>query len=550
LIQVIVAASAQTSAGPDDHAVKTPGLRRWREELARHHGTVTPFGDDPPKWRGLVTTARNSLNVAFMSAMVAVALTSSGVGRAEAASSIPGVASPDHVVIVIEENHAYSEIVGSSSAPYINSLANQGAVFTQSFAVTHPSEPNYLALFSGSTQLVIDDSCPHTFSGANLASGLIGAGLTFGGYSEGLPAVGSTVCTSGAYARKHNPWVNFTNVPSSANLPLTSFSMAFATLPTISIVIPNLNDDMHDGTIAQGDSWLQSHLDPYFQWAKTHNSMLIVTWDEDDSSGLNQIPTIFVGSMVKTGHFSETINHYNVLRTLQDLYSLPVTGSSGQAAPIADVWKPAATPTSTPSPTVTPTATRTSTATATSTPTAVGPVIVTLSSAFNVNAAYADGAAFPSNGGIDGVGSAYSSTRLGASLTWSGTPFQFGQANQPNGVRNAMVTLPAGRFTTLRLLGTGVNGDQASQTVKVTYTDGTSSTFTQTFSNWRNASQNVAGQQIAVTMAYRNKWTGVADNRAFNLYGYSFGLTGTKTISSLMLPSNQNVTILAATLVP
>ena len=125
-----------------------------------------------------------------------------------------GVPVPDHVVIVVEENHSYAEIIGSAAAPYINSLAQQGALFTASHGVTHPSEPNYLALFSGSTQGVTDDSCPHTFSTANLGSELIAAGGSFIGYSEDLPAPGSTVCTSGAYARKHNPWVNFsTSVP-------------------------------------------------------------------------------------------------------------------------------------------------------------------------------------------------------------------------------------------------------------------------------------------------------------------------------------------------
>ncbi|HEY7415588.1 MAG TPA: alkaline phosphatase family protein, partial [Ktedonobacteraceae bacterium] len=126
---------------------------------------------------------------------------------------------PDHVVIVIEENHAYTQIIDSSSAPYINSLAAQGALFTNSHAVAHPSQPNYLALFSGSTQGITDDSCPHTFSGANLGSELIGAGLSFAGYSESSPKVGFTECTEGGvpiiddlYARKHAPWVNFTNV--------------------------------------------------------------------------------------------------------------------------------------------------------------------------------------------------------------------------------------------------------------------------------------------------------------------------------------------------
>ncbi|PYM18239.1 MAG: hypothetical protein DMD81_06515 [Candidatus Rokuibacteriota bacterium] len=236
------------------------------------------------------------------------------------------------------ENHSYSQIIGSASAPYINSLAQQGALFTDSHAVTHPSEPNYLAFFSGSTQGLTDDSCPHTYSSANLASELIAAGLTFGGYSEDLPSVGSTVCTSGAYARKHNPWVNFTNVPSNANMPFTSFPSDPSLLPTVAIVVPNQNNDMHDGTIQQADTWLKQHIDPYLQWAWTHNSLLIVTWDEDDFTSVNRIPTIFVGPMVQPGQYGETINHYNVLRTLEDMYGLGHAGASATAAPITDIW--------------------------------------------------------------------------------------------------------------------------------------------------------------------------------------------------------------------
>jgi len=256
-------------------------------------------------------------------------------------TNVFGIAPPDHVVVVMEENHSFSQIIGSSSAPYINSLAQQGALFTQSFAVEHPSQPNYLDLFSGSNQGVTDDSCPHTFSTENLGSELTAAGQSFTGFSEDLPSAGSTVCTSGAYARKHSPWINFTNVATSANQPFTSFPTDFSTLPTLSFVIPNLNDDMHDGTIAQGDTWLQQHIDSYVQFAKTHNSLLIVTWDEDDNSSNNQIATIFVGPMVKQGQFSETINHFNVLRTLEDLYGLTHVGSAASATPISDVWKQA-----------------------------------------------------------------------------------------------------------------------------------------------------------------------------------------------------------------
>ena len=248
---------------------------------------------------------------------------------------------PDHIVVVIEENHSFNEIIGSSSAPYINSLANAGALFTQSFAITHPSEPNYLALFSGSTQGITNDSCPHTFSGPDLGGELIAAHDSFRGFSEGLPSVGSTVCTSGEYARKHNPWVDFTDVPSAENLPFSNFPSPtnLSSLPTISFVVPNLQDDMHDGTIQQGDSWLKQHIDPFVQWAQTHNSLLIVTWDEDDSSQSNQIPTIFVGPMVKSGRYSETINHYRVLRTLESIYGLPAAHNSANVSPISDCWQ-------------------------------------------------------------------------------------------------------------------------------------------------------------------------------------------------------------------
>lgn len=258
------------------------------------------------------------------------------VGRA-------GLPRPDHVVVVIEENHSFSSIIGSSSAPYINALATSGATFTNSFAISHPSEPNYLALFSGSTQGITDDSCPNTFSGPDLGGNLIRAHLSFGGYSESLPSVGYIGCQfpgSGAlYARKHNPWVNFTDVPPSDNLPLTSFPTRYDALPTISMVVPNLQNDMHDGSIQQGDAWLQQNISGYVQWAKTHNSLLIVIWDEDDGGAANQIPTIIVGPMVKIGQYTQTITHYNILRTLEDMYRLPYANDSATVSPISNCWR-------------------------------------------------------------------------------------------------------------------------------------------------------------------------------------------------------------------
>jgi len=174
---------------------------------------------------------------------------------------------------------------------------------------------------------------------ASLESELNAAGKSFEGYSEGLPAVGSRVCTSGTYARKHVPWTDFSKDLTADNQPFTSFPTDFSKLPTVAFVIPNLNDDMHNGTIQQGDTWLQAHLLDYVTWAKKNNSLLIVTFDEDQGTTTNHIATIFVGPMVKPGKYSEKINHYNVLRTIEDMYGLGHLGSSASATRITDVWQ-------------------------------------------------------------------------------------------------------------------------------------------------------------------------------------------------------------------
>lgn len=247
---------------------------------------------------------------------------------------------PSHVVVVVEENHSYSEIIGSSQAPYINTLASVGAVFTHSYAVSHPSEPNYLALFSGSTHGVRTDNCPLTFSSGSLESQLHAASKTFKGYSEELPSIGSMVCSSNEYARKHVPWTDFSSGKSSDNLPFSDFpSSNFANLPTVSFVIPDLLDDMHDGSIQQGDAWLQQHLLNYVTWARNNDSLLIVTFDEDDHTASNRILTLFFGPMVKPGKYTQTINHYNVLRTVEQMYKLPYLGNAATATPITNVWK-------------------------------------------------------------------------------------------------------------------------------------------------------------------------------------------------------------------
>src|SRR5260370_6392345 len=168
-------------------------------------------------------------------------------GAASAAGTVPRF---DHVVIVVMENKNYNAIIGRpDEAPYINKLAASGAVFSNSFAVSHPREPNYLALFSGSTHGLSSDSCPKSFKTApNLGAELISAGLSFTGYSESMPSDGSTRCgseVSFGYTRVHNPWVDFSNVPAASNLTSAKFPADYRRMPPVPFVIPNLCAAIH-----------------------------------------------------------------------------------------------------------------------------------------------------------------------------------------------------------------------------------------------------------------------------------------------------------------
>ncbi len=175
---------------------------------------------------------------------------------------------------------------------------------------------------------------------------------------------------------------------------------------------------------------------------------------------------------------------------------------------------------------------------------------VDLSSDFTVSGIYTDGSTY-TTGGLDGLGYSYSANLLTPSRVFNGVLFDFGPANAPDAVSSTgqSLTLPAGQFSTLMLLATAVQGNQASQTFTVTYTDGTSSKLTQSFSDWFTP-QKYSHESEGVAMAYRNFDDGTKDKRTFNLYAYHFALNKTKTVESVTLPDNANVMLLAATLVP
>ena len=242
------------------------------------------------------------------------------VTTAAASKEVP---EPEHVVVVVLENHSFDQIIGTGEAPFLDYLAAHGATFTKSFAVAHPSQPNYFALFSGSTQDVTDNGT-YSFDVPTLAGYLRAAGKSFVGYVERDSP------------RKHNPWESFAE-SQDVEQDMSRFPSDFAKLPTVSFVVPNLDNDMHDGSVADGDAWLRQHLGPYADWCASHSSLLIVTFDEADRES-TRIPTVFFGGPVKPGQYGEQISHYSVLRTIEAMYGLPRLGDSARERPIADAW--------------------------------------------------------------------------------------------------------------------------------------------------------------------------------------------------------------------
>jgi len=279
------------------------------------------------------------------------------------AGAVPAAPVPrfDHVVVVIMERHSPADIFGSANAPYINgSLIPYGVKFTNSKTPPgmHPGQPNHIALLAGSNLGITDDNCPQALTAPTLAQQLIDAGRSFAHYSEDLPSAGDTSCTSsgsGLYKRMHNPVPDFASLPVAMNQPYSQFiaDLTNGTLPTVSFVVPNVCNSMYGQTsgtdcvsfftnlVLLGDTWLSNNLPALFAAPVARNTLLILTWDE--GSGLitpsDDIPTIFAGAHVQRGVTSATpITHYDVLRTLEDMYGLAPLGNAAGASAITDVW--------------------------------------------------------------------------------------------------------------------------------------------------------------------------------------------------------------------
>ena len=257
-----------------------------------------------------------------------------------------------HVYVIYFENKEYSSVVGSSSAPFINSLVAKYGLSTGFYAERHPSEPNYIALTSGGLQGTTDDGT-YNLNVDNLFMQVERSGRTWASVQQGWPggcftgtssaAVVDGVGKAGAYVRKHNPAISYTSISGNpaecAKITnMASFNPAGA---SFQFITPNMINDMHDGTVADGDNWLKAFLPKITGSSAFANSVVFVTFDEGTTNvnGGGHIMTIAITPGMTAGFKqSATYTHYSMLRTIEQAWGLPCLGSAGSAATMNFPW--------------------------------------------------------------------------------------------------------------------------------------------------------------------------------------------------------------------
>jgi acid phosphatase len=256
------------------------------------------------------------------------------------------------VVVVVEENASFTEVIGTNAMPYLNGLASKYSLATNYFANTHPSIGNYFMMTTG-TIVTNDDTFTNTVSVDNLARQFAKDGKTWKVYAESIPSPGYLGGNQGLYLKRHNPFSYFSDVANdrtqAANIvPFSKFSSDVATgLPNFSLVIPNVRNDAHDcpnggsscteeEKLATADRWLKKNIDPLIRSGAMGNTLLIITFDEanpaDIDHGGGRIATVIVSPKANQGFQGRgTYQHQNLLRTLAEalrLSAIPGAGSN------------------------------------------------------------------------------------------------------------------------------------------------------------------------------------------------------------------------------
>ena len=264
-----------------------------------------------------------------------------------AAATVPNFR---HIYVIVMENREYGSIVGSPDAPYINSLIARYGLATNYRAVTHPSQPNYIALLSGSTQGVTDNGV-HNLSRRNLVDQLAAHGVSWRVYAQNVPLgcyKGATAKGgpdgTGTYARKHEPAISFTSISRRATrcAKISNFSHFSPSAARFELIVPNMCNSMHDCSTAKGDAFLKTFIPKLLKSPAMKGSVLFLTWDEGTSNlgGGGRIATVVIGPTVKRGYRSATPHtHYSLLRTIESAWGLGCLNRSCRANTLREFFK-------------------------------------------------------------------------------------------------------------------------------------------------------------------------------------------------------------------
>jgi phospholipase C len=301
------------------------------------------------------------LRAALVALVIAIGLR--GPARAQADSGPCGTISPSaanyaHVIWIWMENQGYGDIIGSSQTPYINSLANECGLATNYHNITHPSLPNYVGATSGLTLLNLtpfSSDCSPMKTCSTSAPSIFSQTASWRAYEESMPS-NCDGTNSGEYAVRHNPPPYFTTLSNCANNDVPYSQLASDTksgnLPAFSFVTPNLIDDMHNGTVAQGDSWLLANVPTILNSSEYQAGTVAVfiTWDEGKSTIPNDcatnttdvnchVPTLVISPSTTPGTQSAMLfNHYSLLRTTEQLLGLPLLGQASGAGSMVSAF--------------------------------------------------------------------------------------------------------------------------------------------------------------------------------------------------------------------
>ena len=297
--------------------------------------------------------------------IAATAVSANGATTASPVTAVTVSNHVSHVFVIVMENHDWSQIKGSASAPYINgTLLAQGAHAEKYMNVPglHPSLPNYIWLESGNNQGVWDDGGPssHVLNAPHLTQQLQAAGISWKAYEEDIPGTNCPLDPVGKYYPKHNPAIYFTDVNGGLDYnsayciahvrPYTELSRDLETgaSPQYTFITPNICDDMHDNTgcqssdaIKNGDTWLSQAVPPILQsQAYKQGGALFITWDESEGGDV-PIGFIALSPLIKPG-YSNTVGytHSSTLRSIQEIFGLtPFIADAANATDVRDLFK-------------------------------------------------------------------------------------------------------------------------------------------------------------------------------------------------------------------